>query len=57
MTGQDVTKFRARLKLTPQELAEKLGVHRITVQRWENGVVPVPQTVAMAIKWLARKVA
>lgn len=31
-----VTAAREKLKLSHEELAEKLGVHRTTVRRWEQ---------------------
>jgi DNA-binding transcriptional regulator YiaG len=33
----DVKEIRSKLNLTQAELAEKLGVHRITVLHWESG--------------------
>jgi predicted XRE-type DNA-binding protein len=37
MTGKDLEAFRKSLKLSQAELAEKLGVDRMTVWRFENG--------------------
>ena len=37
MTGTDIQQLRKKLKLTQQELADKLGVSRATVNRWEIG--------------------
>ncbi len=37
MTANEVKELRKRLKLTQQALADKLGIHQVTVARWENG--------------------
>lgn len=52
MTGSEVANIRKKLKLTPQGLADLLGVHRITVQRWESGR-PIPRTVEIALRAMA----
>jgi len=35
MTGSEIKELRNRLKMTQQALADKLGVHRVTVAEWE----------------------
>ena len=35
MTGTEIQVLRKKLKLTQQELADKLGVHRVTIAEWE----------------------
>lgn len=35
MTGQEIKALRQKHKLTQQALADKLGVHRVTVAEWE----------------------
>ncbi len=37
MTGKEIKELRKKLNLTQQELADKVGVDRVTVARWENG--------------------
>ncbi len=37
MQGQEIKELRLKLKMTQQELADKLGVVRLTVIRWETG--------------------
>jgi len=37
MTGPEIKELRKKLKMTQQELADKLGVHRVTVAEWEAG--------------------
>ena len=39
MPGNEIRKLRKRLGLTQQQLADKLGVDRTTVSRWERGEV------------------
>ena len=43
--------MRERLGWTQEDLARELGVHRVTVARWETGEHSVPAPVA---KLLAR---
>jgi DNA-binding XRE family transcriptional regulator len=44
--------LRARLGLTQAELAEKLGVERNTVNRWEMGLLPIQKITELAVKYL-----
>jgi DNA-binding transcriptional regulator YiaG len=41
MTAADVKKIRAKLGLTPAQLAEQVGVHVVTVRKWETGLQKV----------------
>jgi len=36
MTGLEIRELRNKLKMTQQQLADKLGVHRVTVAEWES---------------------
>jgi len=36
MTGLEIRELRNKLKMTQQQLADALGVHRVTVAEWEN---------------------
>lgn len=40
--------WRIRLGLTQLEAAEVLGVHRVTVARWETGACAMPRLIGMA---------
>jgi len=37
ITAQEIRALRTKCKMTQQQLADKLGVARITVIRWEAG--------------------
>lgn len=45
MSGDDLRRMRARLGMTQARLAGVLGVHPVTVARWEAGRWPVPRWV------------
>lgn len=45
---------RARLGWSQQRLAEALGVHRVTVARWEAGA-PCPRMAVLACEALERR--
>lgn len=50
MTPAQLKSLRVRLGWSQQRLAERLGVTRNTVTRWEMGLYPIPP---MAVKLLA----
>jgi DNA-binding transcriptional regulator YiaG len=54
MTGKEVKRIRARLGLTQAQLAEKLGVARVTVARWEVGLLGIRETTARLLKIIAK---
>ena len=37
MNGDGIKELRKKLGLTQQELADKIGVARVTIARWETG--------------------
>lgn len=41
MTSDDIVRLRAELKLSQQQLAAVLGVHIMTVSKWERGLLSV----------------
>jgi transcriptional regulator with XRE-family HTH domain len=53
MTGKEVRTLRLKLGLTQAELAEKVGVARNTVTRWEMGVLGVRESAARLMQLLA----
>ncbi len=40
--GENIKKYRKEKKLTQQELADKIGKHKITVAKYESGKISVP---------------
>lgn len=50
MTGTDVQLLRRKLRLTQAELAARLGVHALTVSRWERGQVRITEPMARLLK-------
>jgi DNA-binding transcriptional regulator YiaG len=54
MTAEEVRQLRRRLGLSQPAFARLVGVHEVSVSRWENGAVRVPEPTARLIKLLAR---
>jgi transcriptional regulator with XRE-family HTH domain len=53
LTGRELHRQRLLLGLTQQELAEKLGMARNTITRYERGFLPtIPKYVELALKAL-----
>lgn len=46
---------RVALGLSQAAIAEKLGVSRNTVSRWESGTSPIPQHIELALTTLSRR--
>jgi DNA-binding transcriptional regulator YiaG len=55
MTAEDFRRQRRRLQMSQIELAAKIGVHPMTLSRWERGTVKVPMPVAQLIELLDRE--
>jgi len=53
MTGKDVQRLRRRLGLTQTQLAARLGVHTLTVSRWECDRVRVTEPMARLLRLVA----
>ena len=54
MTGQELRSLRRNgLKLSQAALASELGVHALTVSRWELGRCPIPGPAARLVELLA----
>lgn len=53
MIGSEVLRLRKRLGLKQTELAARVGVHPITVSRWERDRVHVPEPTAKLLRLLA----
>jgi DNA-binding transcriptional regulator YiaG len=53
MRGTDVRRLRKQLGLTQAKFARLLGVHRVTVARWELGAevkAPMAKLIRMIVK-------
>jgi DNA-binding transcriptional regulator YiaG len=51
VTSDEFKRMREAAGLTQEKLAERLGVHRVTIARWETGERRIPE---MAARLLAR---
>lgn len=45
MTKEDFRQWREKYGLTQGDIAARFGVSRNTIQNWETGVTPLPQTI------------
>jgi DNA-binding transcriptional regulator YiaG len=50
MTASGIKRHRQALALSQVQLAKRLGVHPITLSRWERGTVSIPEPVAQLVK-------
>lgn len=55
MTGREVRGIRHRLGLTQAELAERVGVTRNTVTRWELGLIGIRRSAIILLRQLRRQ--
>lgn len=54
MTPAELKRLRARLGLTQAQLAERLGVDRNTVTRWEMGLRKISEPVSRLLATLRK---
>lgn len=47
--------LRSQAGLTQQELAEWVGVHRVSVSRWESGATYPPRAHRLTLNTIARQ--
>jgi transcriptional regulator with XRE-family HTH domain len=52
MDGDELKAARARLGLTQAQVAIELGVHAMTVSKWETGQRGIPEPVARLVQRL-----
>jgi DNA-binding transcriptional regulator YiaG len=50
MSAAEIKRCRKALGLKQTELAERLGVHVITVSRWERGTTPISHATGELLK-------
>lgn len=55
MTPEELVAHRKALRMTQQALADALGVHQVTVARWETGAREIPPFLALALAQLKRQ--
>jgi transcriptional regulator with XRE-family HTH domain len=55
-TPQQLIAWRESRNMTQVALAGKLGVHYMTVYRWEAGLVSIPLVVEYALRYLGAPV-
>lgn len=54
MTGDEIKALRTRLRLTQEQMANRLGVRFATLNRWENGHASPSPLAARELERLAR---
>jgi DNA-binding XRE family transcriptional regulator len=52
MSTEELRDRRSALGLTQPELADALGIHRVTVSNWERGAHPIPKWLTLALDQL-----
>ena len=56
MTAEQLKRARKALVLEQTELAKRLGVHPMTVSKWERGISPIPKATGELVRlWSATK--
>jgi len=55
MTASELRAWRLKSKITQEKLAEKLGVHRVTIAKWEAGDRSIPKLLPLALEALENR--
>jgi transcriptional regulator with XRE-family HTH domain len=55
VSGAELERLRTAMGLSQRALAEELGVHPMSVSKWERGVHSIPEPVARLVERLARE--
>jgi DNA-binding transcriptional regulator YiaG len=55
MTGQELYAIRSSLELSQVDFADLLGVHRVTIAKYETNARPIPKVVANLAKTLTQR--
>jgi transcriptional regulator with XRE-family HTH domain len=55
MTAEQLKRARKALGLEQVELAKRLGVHPMTVSKWERGITPIPKATGELVRLWARE--
>jgi transcriptional regulator with XRE-family HTH domain len=54
MTPDSLKKWRAKNGYTQLELSKALGVHHVTVRKWEAAMTEIPSFLPLALKGLEK---
>jgi DNA-binding transcriptional regulator YiaG len=54
MKQEEFRRTRARLGFRQEDLANEMGVHRVTVAKWETGALEIPKAVGWLLRLLDR---
>lgn len=55
MTPKELVQWRDHYKVSQQGLADLLGVHSMTVSKWERGLTRIPAMVGLALETLTQQ--
>lgn len=56
MTGAELKKWREDRKMLQGDLAEKLGVHVMTISKWEREAQAIPPYLDLALQTVERDI-
>jgi transcriptional regulator with XRE-family HTH domain len=56
MTGKELKEWRRKQGLSQEGLAQRLGVIRLTVARWETGARAIPSFLPLALEALETRI-
>lgn len=54
MTGDELKEWRIVRNVSQEQLAELLGVHGMTVSKWEREIQSIPPFLPLALKTIER---
>jgi len=55
MEGSELKRRREAMGYSQGEMARLMGVHSMTLSKWERDVLPVPLYIELALKTLERE--
>ena len=55
MSGEELRECRERLGLTQEQLAKQMGVHVMTVSRWERGARKIQTPIEKLVREILRR--
>ena len=55
MNGEQLSSWRTYHQLTQQQLADALGVDRVTLARWETAQRAIPSYLGLALETIQRE--